>query len=307
MPSSDNPLKEYSQNPNPQNLGMDLWVEERHGDHFASCFRCKKVLFSGRSPYQTIDVAETTGHGRLLLNDGIVMLSDQDESAYHEMITHVPLFTHPNPRSVLIIGGGDGGAAREALRLPQITQIVNVEIDKMVVEVCQKYFPGLAHAFKNPKVNLTIQDGAAFVQKTTQKFDVVLVDSTDPLGPARPLFSPDFYKNVFNILSEDGVLAVQAESPLFARELRAQKFILQSLKSAFPLVSLYHYSNVVYPGGLWSFALASKKYHPVKHFQKEKAQQLTPSWGLKYYNPFVHGAAFAQPEFIKKALGEFLS
>lgn len=285
---------------------MDLWVEERHDVNFAVRFRCHQVLFSGRSQFQHINVVETTGQGRMLLNDGIVMLSERDEYVYHEMLVHVPLFTHPNPKKVLIIGGGDGGTAREVLRHSSIKQCVNVEIDEMVVEVCKKYFPKLADSFDHPRVKLHIEDGAKFVKETTEKFDVVLVDSTDPLGPAKVLFSEDFYREVHRILTEDGVLVAQAESPLFKREIEAQKFILQSLKSVFPITSLYHYSNVSYPGGLWSFACASKKYHPAKDFQKNKIVDIS-HWNLHYYNQAIHQSAFAQPEFVKKEMGKLLT
>ena len=282
---------------------MDLWVEERHRNYYGTRFRCKQVLFSGKSEYQYIDVVETTAHGRMLLNDGIVMLSEKDEFVYHEMIVHVPLFVHPHPKKVLIVGGGDGGAAREVLRHQNVTQCILVEIDKMVTDISKKYFPKIACSFENPKLQLKIQDGVCFVKETDQKFDVVLVDSTDPFGPAKGLFSESFYKNVFRLLSEEGLLVVQAESPFF--EISTQKFILQSLKSVFPLTSLYNYSNTVYPGGLWSFACASKKYHPLKHFQEARVKQV--NWNLSYYNKDIHRAAFAQPEFVKKELKNFLS
>ncbi len=306
--NNNNNLKEFANTLASQGQNnMNLWVEEQHGKNFATRFRCKKVLCSIKSSYQNIDVVETAGQGRLLLNDGIVMISEKDEAVYHEMIAHVPLFTHPKPCSVLIIGGGDGGSAKEVLRHSNVAGIVNVEIDKMVVEVSKKYFPRLAGAFKDPRVELLFEDGAEFVKRSTKKYDVVLVDSTDPLGPACSLFTPEFYKNVFRILTKDGVLVVQAESPLFAREQKAQKFILQSLKSAFPIVSLYHYSNVVYPGGLWSFAWASKKYHPVKDFQKSQTEQCIKDWGLHYYNADIHLSAFAQAEYIKRNLNSLLT
>ncbi len=277
---------------------MDLWVEERHRNYYGTRFRCKKVLFSDKSTYQYIDVVETKGHGRILLNDGIVMLSEKDEFVYHEMMAHVPLCVHPHPEKVLIIGGGDGGVAREVLRHNSVAQCVLVEIDKMVVEVAKKYFPKISCSFENPKLQLKIQDGSQFVQEAKQKFDVILVDSTDPFGPAKALFSKGFYTNIFQLLSDKGVLVVQAESPFF--ELPTQKFILQALKSAFPLTALYHYSNTVYPGGLWSFAFASKKYHPIKHFQPVQAEKLRGQ--LSYYNADIHKSAFAQPEFVKKYL-----
>ncbi len=285
-----------------KSAAMDLWVEERHRDYYGTRFRCKKVLFSGKSKYQHIDVIETKGHGRMLLNDGIVMLSEKDEFVYHEMMAHIPLFIHPQPEKVLIIGGGDGGVAREVLRHKSITQCVLVEIDKMVVDVSKQYFPDIACSFTDSRLQLNIQDGVQFVKETNQKFDVVLVDSTDPLGPAKPLFSEKFYKDVSIMLEEDGILVVQAESPFF--EIETQKFILQSLKSIFPLISLYNYSNTVYPGGLWSFAFASKKYHPIKDFKKEKVKQT--NWNLSYYNECVHLAAFSQPEFVKRELKDFL-
>ena len=281
--------------------GMDLWVEEQHRGTYSTRWRCKNVLFSKQSKYQHIEVVDTFSHGTLLLNDGIVMLSEKDEFIYHEMIAHVPLFSHPCPKKLLIIGGGDGGSAREALKHESVSECVLVEIDKMVVDVAKKYFPQVATSFKNPKLKLKIQDGVQFVKNTSQKFDVVLVDSTDPFGPAEELFSKTFYKHVYNLLKKDGILVVQAESPFF--EIKTQQFILHGLKAAFPLVSLYNYSNTVYPGGLWSFAFASKKYHPIKDF---KAQRLQKSkFKLCYYNKEIHKAAFAKPEFMKKNLNIF--
>jgi len=277
--------------------GMDLWVEEKHRGYFATRFKCKKVLFSGKSKWQHIDVIETEGHGRMLLNDGIVMISDRDEFVYHEMISHVPLFVHSQPKHVLIIGGGDGGVAGEVLR-HSVEKCVMVEIDEMVVQVCRKYFPKIAGSFQNPKLKLKIEDGVKFVKDSSEKFDVVLVDSTDPLGPAKALFKAPFYKDVYSLLKEDGILVAQAESPFF--ELDTQVAILEALKSVFPLVFLYHYSNTVYPGGFWSFAFASKKYHPLQDFKPQRV--LHKKWDLSYYNRDIHKAAFAQPEFVKKTL-----
>lgn len=282
---------------------MDLWVEERHRDYYGTRFRCEKVLFSGKSKYQHIDVIQTKAHGRILLNDGIVMFSEKDEFVYHEMMAHVPLFVHPKAETVLIIGGGDGGVATEVLRHKSVNHCILVEIDQMVIDVAQKYFQNISISFKNSKLQLKVQDGVQFVETADQKFDVALVDSTDPFGPAKGLFSESFYKNIFNLLTEDGLLVVQAESPFF--EIETQKYILESLRSVFPFIYLYNYSNTVYPGGLWSFAFASKKYHPIFDFQKEKLKQA--QWNLSYYNEGIHLAAFSQPEFVKKELKKHLS
>ena len=282
---------------------MDLWVEERHRNFYGTRFRCKKVLFSGKSQYQYIDVMETAGHGRMLLNDGIVMLSEKDEFVYHEMMAHVPLCVHPQPEKVLIIGGGDGGVARELLRYRSIKKVVLVEIDEMVVQIAKKYFPKIAHSFESKKLELKIQDGAQFVKNTQHKFDVILVDSTDPFGPAKVLFRPLFYKHVFRLLTNRGILVAQAESPFF--EIQTQKFILKSLKSVFPFLFLYNYSNTVYPGGLWSFAYASKKLHPLKDFHPERARKMVRN--LSYYNEGIHRSAFAQPTFVQREFNHLLS
>ena len=282
---------------------MDLWVEERHRDYYGTRFRCEKILFSGKSKYQHIDVIQTKAHGRMLLNDGIVMLSEKDEFVYHEMMAHVPLFVHPKPENVLIIGGGDGGVATEVFRHKSVKHCTLVEIDQMVIDVAQKYFQNISMSFKSPKLQLRVQDGVQFVKTTDQKFDVALVDSTDPFGPAKGLFNEAFYKNIFSLLKEDGLLVVQAESPFF--EIETQKYILKSLGAMFPFIYLYNYSNTVYPGGLWSFAFASKKHHPLVDFQKEKWGQVR--WDLSYYNKGIHLAAFSQPEFVKKELKEYLS
>ena len=295
-------MKKNRPNWNEKSSSMDLWVEERHRDFYGTRFRCKKILFSGKSSFQYIDVVETQGHGRMLLNDGIVMLSEKDEFVYHEMMAHVPLFVHPNPQKVLIIGGGDGGVAREVLRHDSVTSCFLVEIDQLVVDVSKEYFPKIASSFKDPRLKLCVEDGVQFVKKTQEVFDVVMVDSTDPFGPAADLFSEGFYKNLQSLLSEQGIVVVQSESPFF--EIETQKFILQSLSSSFPGVSLYHYHNTVYPGGMWSFSFASKGLCPLKDFKEERVRRV--NWNLNYYNAEIHRAAFAHPEFMKRELQEYL-
>ncbi len=278
-----------------EDLKLDLWVEETHRDFFATRFRCSRVLFSEKSPFQQVDVVQTTGFGKMLLNDGIVMLSEKDEFIYHEMIAHVPLCLHPCPQRVLIIGGGDGGTAFEVLRHKSVRECHLVEIDKVVIKASKACFPKWTPAFKDKRLKLHIEDGVQFVKNTPQNFDVVLVDSTDPIGPGKALFNKNFYRDVCNLIkNKEALLVLQAQSPFFERE--TQKFIFKTLKSLFPFVWFYHYTNMVYPGGMWSFALASHSLNPLKDFQAEKASELK---GLCYYNPSVHRAAFAQPEFVK--------
>ena len=160
--------------------------------------------------------------GKMLLNDGLVMLTERDEFVYHDMIVHVPLFVHPNPKSVLIIGGGDGGTAREVLRHRGVERVVMVEIDQMVVDACIDHIPQTACELDNERLELIIDDGVAFVANTEEKFDVILVDSTDPIGPAQPLFGPEFYQNIHRVLNEDGIVVSQGESPWYHAEMQAK-------------------------------------------------------------------------------------
>lgn len=279
-------------------MHSELWIEERFKDFYGMRFRVDKVLFSGKSEFQTVDVVETRGHGRMLLNDGLVMVTEKDEFVYHDMIAHVPLFVHPNPKRVLVIGGGDGGTAREALRHKGVEKVVMVEIDKMVVDACREFIPQTAACLDDPKLELIIGDGLEYVAKNTEPFDVIMVDSTDPIGPATPLFGEDFYRDIAKNLKDDGIVVSQGESPFFHPEV--QESMLKILNKVFPKVGLCNFSNLTYPGGLWSFTFASKKYHPTKDFDPARVE--ASGLEFNYYNADIHLAAFCQPEFRKRAL-----
>lgn len=280
----------------------DLWVEERYQDLFSIRLKVEEVLFSGKSEFQSVDVVKTKGHGKMLLNDGLIMVTEKDEFVYHDMICHVPMFVHPNPKNVLVIGGGDGGTAREVLRHPSVEKCTMVEIDGMVVDACREHIPQTAKDLDHPKMNLVIGDGVKFVKETEQKFDVIMVDSTDPIGPAQPLFGVDFYNDVFNCLSDDGIVVAQGQSPWWENDI--QTGLLKVLKQVFPHNHLYTFSNLTYPGCLWSFTFSSKKYHPVKDFDANRVKNS----GLEfdYYNPGVHQGAFALPNFVAKALKGYI-
>lgn len=279
-------------------MQSDLWVRELFQDFYAHSYKVEKTLFSGKSEFQSVDVVETRGHGKMLLNDGLVMVTERDEFVYHDMITHVPLFVHPHPKKVLIIGGGDGGTAREAARHQSVERIVQVEIDKMVVDACIEHIPQTADAYKNPKVELLIDDGVKYVKETKEKFDVILVDSTDPIGPAQPLFGEDFYHDVYNCLNDNGLVVSQGESPFYAAEI--QNSLLGVLAAKFPLATVYNFHNLTYPGGFWSFTFASKGLHPLKDFDRKRVE--ASGLEFSYYNEETHRAAFALPEFMKKNL-----
>ena len=260
----------------------------------------KKLLFRGKSEFQKIEVIETTHFGRVLLIDDLVMLTERDEFVYHEMIAHVPLYVHPQPKSVLIIGGGDGGTVREVLRHREVEQVHLVDIDRKVSEVCLEYFPLVANKLLSEKVTCRFEDGVAYVKNCPHRYDVVIIDSTDPINVGEGLFTTDFYRNCFALLKDDGVLVNQAESPAFTGEW--VQAIARKLKLVFPKLFFYQAHIPTYPSGHWLFGFASKKYHPLKDYREERYRR--DQLELQYYNSDLHFAAFALPNFVRRLIEE---
>ncbi|CAM2068308.1 polyamine aminopropyltransferase [Sulfidibacter corallicola] len=275
---------------------LDMWVEENIENIAANKFRVLESIYSKRSRFQQVDLVRTKGHGLMLFLDGLVMCSERDEFVYHDMITHVPMFVHPDPRRVLIIGGGDGGTAREVLRHKGVEHCTMVEIDGDVVDVCKEYFHQTSCSLGDPRLDLRIEDGVRFMAETDQKFDVVMIDSTDPIGPATPLFGEAFYKDVHRVLAEDGIAVAQGESPFY--QAQAQQAILHNVRTAFSHTYMYNYSNLCYPGGLWSFVMATKGLDPLADF--DEARVAASGLEFQYYNPALHRGAFALPEFQRR-------
>ena len=280
----------------------DIWFEEKYKDILGNRYRVEKVLFKGQSKYQKIEVFETRGHGRMLVNDGFIMTSDKDEFIYHDMIAHIPLFIHPNPKTVLIIGGGDGGTAREVLRHRGVEKATMVEIDEMVVNVAREFLPITSSSLNDTRLNLIIGDGVKYLKECSEKFDLILVDSTDPIGPATPLFGKKFYKDVFRCLDHDGIVISQGESPFYNTEM--QQSLLKIISECFPVSMIYNFTNLTYPGGLWSFTFASKGLHPIKDFKNKKLE--ASNLKFQYYNKEIHTASFMLPAFMKNNLNSFI-
>ena len=276
------------------------WFIENHKNILNMGFKYTKSLFDKTSPYQNIKIIETKGFGKMLINDNLVMTCERDEFIYHEMISHVPLFSHPNPKDVLIIGGGDGGTAREVLRHSNIEKCIMVEIDSLVIKACKQHLKATSISFDNPKLNLKIEDGSAFVAKHKEAFDIIIVDSSDPIGPSSVLFGETFYKNVHAALKKEGLVVAQAESPFY--EIENQKDMLKISKGLFSKAGFYNYSNLSYPSGLWSFLFASKGPHPIKDFKAEKVK--TSGLSFRYYNEDIHKASFVRTQFAKEAFGK---
>ncbi len=267
---------------------MELWFDEMHTPNVRLGFRIKRELEHVRSEYQDIHVFETYDYGNLLVIDGTVQTTERDEYIYHEMIVHVPMLTHPNPRRVLIIGGGDGGAAREALKHdPEEVHVV--EIDEMVVKLSKKYFPGIARAYEDPRVNLHIGDGIEFV-KNNGDFDVIIIDSTDPVGPAAGLFEEEFYRNLKNALRPGGVVAQQCGSPFYnpgeACKARSE------LQKVFKYARLYLAYIPTYPSGMWSFVIASDEV--IKRRRDTK-------FSTRYYTDALYDSSMVLPKFVEES------
>ncbi len=277
---------------------MDLWYTEKHTDAAGITLRIRKSLFSGESEFQKLDIVETDEYGRMMLLDGLVMVTERDEFVYHDMVTHPALFTQPNPKKVLVIGGGDGGTIREIVRHPEVELAVLCEIDGLVIEKSIELLPSMACEIggSNPKVKLHVDDGIAYIKEHRGEFDIILVDSTDPIGPAVGLFEEGFYQTVFAALKEDGIMVAQSESPFYHADI--QKDMYHNLRAVFPIVEMYQAFIPTYPSGLWSFAFASKQYHPIKDFDRERAAQR--KFHTRYYNEDLHLGAFMLPTFARE-------
>jgi spermidine synthase len=280
---------------------MDLWYTEKHSENVGITLKASRTLFSGKSEFQQLDIIETLEYGRMMLLDGLVMVTERDEFVYHDMIAHPALFTHPNPKKVLVIGGGDGGSIREIVKHPQVEEAVLCEIDGLVIEKSIELLPSMACAIdgSNPRVKLHVDDGLAYIRDHRDEFDIILVDSTDPIGPAVGLFETDFYRLVFGALKADGIMVAQSESPFYHAEI--QKKMYGNLRSVFPIVEMYQAFIPTYPSGLWSFAFASKQYHPVRDFDRQRAAGR--GFHTRYYNEDLHLGAFMLPTFARENIG----
>ena len=280
----------------------DAWIREDVGGIFQTGFKKVKTLFSEQSRYQRVEIIQSADHGRILLNDGVVMLTERDEFIYHEMIAHVPLFVHPRAEKVLIVGGGDGGTAREVLRHPSVKRVVMVEIDAVVVEACREFLPEVSTGLDDARLQLIIDDGIRFAAETDERFDVVIVDSTDPEGPGTGLFGRPFYADVARILSPQGILVTQAESPFYDSDTQASMFSHQ--RPLFNRLHMYLYTTLSYPGGLYAFGFASKGLCPMAEFDPQRVR----ASGLvtRYYTADVHRGAFMLPAFLGERFASLL-
>ncbi len=280
---------------------LDLWYTENWTDEVKFSIKVKRHIHSEQSDFQQIDFFESDTFGTFFTLDGLMMVNEKDEFVYHDMISHVPMAVNPDIRKVLIIGGGDGGTAREVLRYSSVEHVDMVEIDERVVRLSEKYLPITSSQLKDERITLHFEDGLAYVKNSEAgKYDLILVDSTDPIGPGEGLFTKEFYDNCFKALSDDGILINQHESPYFEFNEKEMVRAHQKIKELFPIAKVYQFHQPTYPSGHWLFGFASKKFDPIKDHKRETWEAI----GLKtkYYNSDLHSGCFALPQFVKEKL-----
>lgn len=277
---------------------MALWYDEEYEGTTRIGLKVKRTLFSGVSPFQKVDVIESEALGRALLLDDTWMTSEADEKTYHEPIAHIPLCAAPKIERVLIIGGGDGGTAREVLRHNAVKHVDLVEIDGMVVEASKAWLPSIGTAWDDPRLHVHIDDGIAWVKDDSrQAYDVILVDGADPVGPAEGLFNEAFFAACRQRLTPGGVLATQAESPDRMREIHLA--MIETIARVFKVVQPYYGAVQIYPGAYWSWIFASDEVDGREPIAERVAAIEADAW---LYNEEVHRAMFAVPNHIKRAI-----
>ncbi|GIX32509.1 MAG: polyamine aminopropyltransferase [Lysobacterales bacterium] len=273
-------------------------IDERSGS--ALSYRILDKLHEEQTPFQRIAIYETRDWGRLMSIDGCVMLTSRDNFLYHEAMAHIPLFTHTAPRRVVIIGGGDCGTLREVLKHPEVERVVQVEIDERVTRLAEKHFPELCESNGDPRAELLFADGIRWMAEAkAESADVIIVDSTDPVGPAEGLFNEAFYRQCLRVLAPGGLFVQQSESPIAHTGLILS--IHRHLRAAgFPLTRSACFPQPCYPSGWWSLTMAAREAQDLTRFREDAAR--SRPFPTRWYNAEVHRGALALPEFLREAL-----
>jgi len=286
--------------------GMDLivngWFHERGSlwPGQAMSIQVKEILYHGRSKFQDVLIFSSTNYGNVLVLDGVIQVTERDEFSYQEMMAHIPLFAHPNPEKVLVIGGGDGGILREIAKHPGVKEIYICEIDEDVIIFSKKYLPTLAEGYQDPRVTVKIMDGAKFMEDNQDVFDVIITDSSDPIGPASVLFETPFYNAMHKSLRDGGIVCTQGESVWL--HLDIIKPLMDSIRQTYSTVEYAYTTIPSYPSGQIGFIIAGKNRGSCKKPLREPSDEQTEK--LKYYSSEIHEASFVLPAFAKKSICE---
>ncbi len=281
---------------------MEFWFEELHTNNVKMSIRVNKQLFSGESEYQRIDVFQSPEFGRFLCSNGSVIFSEADEFVYDEMIVHVPMAVHPGVKKVLVIGGGDGGVARELSYYDEIEEIDVVEEDQLFIDVCKEWFPDNACGLDDPRVKIYNENGLRFLRSRHDQYDLIINDCTDPLGHTAGMFTKEFYGNCFRALREDGIMVYQHGSPFFDEDEDSCRAMHRKAYRSFPINRVYQAHIPTCPAGYWLFGFASKKYHPLKDFDRQRWNDRNiKTW---YYTTNLHCGSFMLPRYVEDLLRE---
>jgi len=265
-------------------------------------FKYKKILYQGKTKYQKIELFDTPLFGRLLKLDNIFQTSEGDEFLYHEPLVQVAMTSHPNPKRILIIGGGDGGALREVLKHNTVKKVTIAELDKEVVDFSKKYLKKIcSKSFNDQRTNLYIGDGKKYIEESKEKFDVIIIDLTDPSGPSLALYTPEFYKTVSRHLTSQGLISLHTESPIMRKKM--YQLVIGNLKKAFKVIRPF-LSYIPLYGSAWGLTVASKKLDPAKIKAKIIAERLAKRrvGNLKWYSPQIHEAIFTLPPYLENII-----
>ena len=267
----------------------ELWLTEEQSPDMKLSLRVSEVLLNVKSPYQDILLVETGEYGRMMILDGAIQITERDEFCYSEMMAHVALSSHPDPRRVLIVGGGDGGVLREVLRHKSVEKATLIDIDEEVINASKRFLPTISAALEDPRADVKPMDAMVYIKAAKEEFDVAIVDSTDPVEFAAGLFESPFYRDIHNALKKDGMVVAQTESPFTDRNVVLDAF--REMSSVFPVVRMYWGAMPTYPSGMWTYTVGSKNADP--------SAPLRPApEGTRYYTSDIHRASFVLPPFV---------
>ena len=281
---------------------MELWFSDYLTEDVKLDIKIEKQLFGADTDFQRIDVFESKEFGRFISCDGTIVFSEKDEFVYDEMIVHVPMAVHPHVRKVLVIGGGDGGVARELTHYDEIEEIDVVETDHVFIDVCRDYFPDNACGLDDPRVTVFNANGLRFLRTKVDEYDLIISDAIDPLGHAAGLFTKEFYGNCFRALKEDGIIVYQHGSPFYDEDEETCRAMHRKASHSFPISRVYQAHIPTCPFVYWLFGFASKKYHPLKDFDAKKwLERGIKTW---YYSEHLHKGAFMLPKYVEDMLEE---
>lgn len=279
---------------------MEYWFSEMHSENVKFSIRVDKHLYSEERDYVRVDIFESVDFGRVLVVDGYIIMTERDEFIYHEMLTHVPMAVHPDPKNILVFGAGDGGNIRELLKYPSVERIDLVEMNEGVVDACKRFFPEIAGCLNNRKVRIYQENALRHIRHIENRYDIIIVDSAGYFGPGESLLSREFYGSCFKALKEDGIMVNQHQSPFYDEDRIETQKAHKRIVNSFPISRVYQAHIPSYPSGYWLLGFASKKYKPVENLREEEWNKLGIE--TKYYTTNLHKGCFMLPKYVEKML-----